>query len=72
MYEKILGFLNIKGWAGVEEIYLLVAVGASVGLNLVYYFLIYKKEEKPRRMTIKGNIVKIVLCLAAIYLMIKI
>jgi hypothetical protein len=72
MFEKIIGFLNIKGWAGVEEIYFLVAVGVCVGLNLVYYFLIYKKEEKPRRITIKGNIVKIILCLAAIYLMIKI
>jgi hypothetical protein len=72
MFEKILGFLNIRGWEGVREIYLLIAVGAALGLNLIYYFLIYKRDEKPRRITIKGNIVKIVLCLAGIYLLAKI
>jgi hypothetical protein len=72
MIKKIIGFLNIPGWPGVEEIYLLVGIGVAIGMTLAYYFLVYQKEEMPKRISIKANFVKILLLMALMYFLIKI
>lgn len=67
LVRKVLGFLGIHGWEGVENVYLFVAVGVAVGMSLVYYLLVYRKMEMPRRITIRGHLVKIALLLALLY-----
>jgi len=67
MIKRVIGFLSIRGWAGVEEIYLLVGIGVAIGMTLLYYFLVYQKEEKPRRISIKANLVKILFLIALMY-----
>jgi len=47
MLEKLFGFLTLKGWEGVKDIYWFVAVGAILGFGIVYFLLIYRKDPKP-------------------------
>jgi hypothetical protein len=67
LVRKVLGFLGIRGWEGVENVYLFVGVGVAIGMSLVYYLLVYRKMEMPRRITIRGHLVKIALLLALLY-----
>ncbi len=70
MLDKIMGFLSIKGWKGVENIYTLVVVGTIIGMGLLYYFLIYQKEYKPQRLTpIQLIVVKIVFLVTVLVLL---
>jgi hypothetical protein len=51
MFKKIIGFLSLKGWAGVENVYWLIGIGVLVGIG-IFYFLMYRdyfKTRKPRR-----------------------
>ncbi len=72
MIKKLIGFLNIRGWPGVEEIYFLVGIGVAIGMTLAYYFLVYQKEEMPKRISIKANLVKILLLMVLMYFLMKI
>ena len=72
MVKKLIGFLNIRGWPGVEEIYLFVGIGVAIGMTLAYYFLVYQREEMPKRISIKANLVKILLLMALMYFLMKI
>jgi hypothetical protein len=72
MIKKLIGFLNIRGWPGVEEIYLLVGIGVAIGMTLAYYFLVYQKEEMPTQISIKANLVKILLMMALMYFLMQI
>ena len=69
MFERVLGFLERHGWAGVEEIYLLVGLGVAIGMIFLYFFLVYKKIERPRKISITVNVIMIILLLAVMYFM---
>ncbi|MCP5108070.1 MAG: hypothetical protein GY950_32080 [bacterium] len=67
MFKQVFGFLGRYGWAGVELIFYMVAVCVTVGMSLLYFFLIYKKDPMPRRISITGNVVKIIILLTLAY-----
>jgi uncharacterized membrane protein len=67
MFDKVFGFLERRGWAGVQEIYLLVGLGVAMGMIFLYFFLVYKKVERPRRISITVNVIMIILLLAVMY-----
>lgn len=61
MFQKVIGFLTLKGWKGVNDIYIFVIIGTIIGIGSLYYFLVYQKEHKPKRLTpIQSYIVKII------------
>lgn len=55
MFKKVIGFLTIKGWAGVMNIYWLVGAGVFIGIGLVYWFMYrdYFHSPKPRKFPFK-------------------
>lgn len=67
MFDRVFAFLERRGWAGVEEIYLLVGLGVAMGMVFLYFFLVYKKVERPRRISITVNVIMIILLLAVMY-----
>jgi uncharacterized membrane protein len=67
MFERVWGFLSRRGWAGVQEIFLLVGLGVAMGMIFLYFFLVYKKVERPRRISITVNVIMIILLLAVMY-----
>lgn len=70
LFERVMGFLGIRGWEGVQDIYVFVAVGTAMGMSLAYYLLVYRKMEMPRRITVRGHLVKIGVLLALLYFII--
>lgn len=66
--DKVLSFLNIKGWEGVREIYLLVGLGALIGMCLLYYWLIFKRDPRPKTINLRNHIIKILLLIGAFWL----
>ena len=49
-----------------------MGIGVAIGMSLAYYFLVYQKEEMPKQITIKANLVKILLLMALMYFLMKI
>lgn len=50
MFKKVIGFLTIEGWAGVQNVYWLVGAGVFVGIGMFYWFIYreYFHSPKPR------------------------
>ncbi len=69
MIKWLMGFLSVEGWAGVQSFYRMVAIGVTVGMFLLYHFLIYQKLDMPKRITVKKNLFKISLLLVLVYLL---
>jgi hypothetical protein len=70
MKYEIFGFLSSEGWSGVIQLAYLMFVGVILAYSIVYYFLIYRSfvyEPKPRRISIKFNLVKIGVLGAGLY-----
>ena len=57
---NVKGFLTIKGWEGVTEIYFLTFIGVFLAFLLLYFGLVYHKNPKPKKRSIKMECVKLV------------
>ncbi|MCP5048959.1 MAG: hypothetical protein GY940_17445 [bacterium] len=65
MVDDIIGFLTLKGWKGVENIFFLVAMGTIIGIGLLYFFIIYHPDPKPKpKITVKSHLRKIIILIA--------
>ncbi|MCP4213140.1 MAG: hypothetical protein GY765_00720 [bacterium] len=72
MLSKIMGFLSIKGWDGVQQVFFFIVIASTVGMSGVYYFLVYQKMDSPqKRITVRGHLIKIGILLVALYFIIR-
>ena len=67
MEYEIMGFLATHGWQGAMNVFFLIIIGTIIGTFLVYFLLIFKRDIKPKRITVTSQLIKLCFFIALLY-----